>query len=241
MKLRSASLSAAVLLTLTACGSAASTSPAAPSAPAQSLTVLEQAANSVVRIIGDATECNRREKGSGFVIGNDLIITNAHVVAGVDSPEIDGPATPKPIKGTVVYFDSVTDTALVSAPGLGLPALTVGEQLKAEDAVSVVGYPAGERQVTKAGTIVRVFKAGLFDIYNTKNSAREIYEVKADVNPGNSGGPILDDAGVVHGMVFAKAPTKSGIGYVLLPSAVNKVIKPGETATKLVKSKCIPG
>ena len=239
MKLRTASLSAAVLLSLTACGSTAGTTSDVPAAPDHSLTALEQAANSVVRIIGDATECGRREKGSGFVIGNDLVITNAHVVAGVDAPEIDGPATAKPIKGSVVYFDAVTDTALVSVPGLGLPALTLGDQLAADAAVKIIGYPSGESQVTKDGTVVRTFKAGLFDIYNTKNSAREIYEVEADVNPGNSGGPMLDEAGIVHGLVFAKAPSKSGIGYVLLPSAVAKVLKAGATAQSPVTSQCI--
>lgn len=243
LKLRTASIApitAALLLSLTACGSSGSAGTASVETPDHSLTALEQSAQSVVRIIGDATECGRREKGSGFVIGKDLVITNAHVVAGIAEPEIDGLATPKPIKGTVIYFDPQTDTALVSVPGLDLPALTVGEQLEADAAVNVIGYPSGESQVTEAGSVVRTFKAGLFDIYNTKNSAREIYEVKADINPGNSGGPMVDDAGVVHGLVFAKAPSKNGIGYVLLPSAIDKVVKNGSGNVEAVTSKCIP-
>ena len=239
VKYRAAVISVALALTLTACGGSTEVQIETSVEPNHSLTPLELSTKSVVRIVGDATECGRREKGTGFVIGTDLVMTNAHVVAGVASPEIDGPTIRKALKGDVVYFDAVTDTALVKVPELGLPPLTVGEQLEADTAVSIVGYPSGNSQETASGSVVRTFKAGLFDIYNTKNLAREIYEVAADINPGNSGGPILDEQGVVHGMVFAKAPSKDGIGYVLLPKTVTTALNNAGSANTPLTTKCI--
>ena len=224
-------------LLLAACGSTAT--PAA--APSQTMTgALASVSNSVVRLTGDAKDCGRREHGSGFVVGKDLVITNAHVVAGVTDVMVDGPATSKPLTGTVVYFDPNVDTALVRVPGLGLNPLTIGDALTAGSAAKLIGYPEGNSQVTADGSVVRTFSAATQDIYNSVDVTRELYEVSVTVNHGNSGGPLVDEQGVVHGMVFAKAPDKDATAYVLLPDAVNYVVTQGASATTALATKCIP-
>ena len=238
LKIKRVSIFTLVVIGICSCSSPQATKPAA--APSASVAgPLQIASNSTVRVVGDAKECGRRESGSGFVIAPELIATNAHVVAGVDSPMVDGPVTTKALTGTVVYFDEKLDTALVKVPGLNLPALNIGEQLSPAATGKIIGYPEGNSQVTVDSSITRIFKATTTDIYNKVNVTRDLYEVAAAINHGNSGGPLVDDQGIVHGMVFAKAPSKDATAYVLLPDALKDLATKGASTTNALATKCI--
>lgn len=234
-QLRFAALCTAAVL-LAGCGGG---TPMPGAAPSQFITGIPAATNnSVVRLTGNADSCNQHHHGTGFVVAEDLVITNAHNVAGVSDVGIDGPATPKMIYGKVVYFDPNIDLALIRVPDLNLPALTIGDNLEAGAESQLLGYPDGDSQQEFNVTIVRTFTATTYDIYNTVKLTHEIAEGGLVVLHGDSGGPLIDSEGVVHGIVFARAPDKVNVGYFLLPEAINYVISQGGSATEALTTKC---
>jgi S1-C subfamily serine protease len=138
-----------------------------------------------------------------------------------------------------VYFDPNIDTALVRVPGLSLTPLTIGDKFADGAAAKLIGYPDGNSQVISDGSVLRTFSAATTDIYDSVDVTRDLYEVSVAVNHGNSGGPLVDDQGVVHGMVFAKAPDKDATAYILLPDIINYVITQGASATEALTTKCV--
>ena len=107
---------------------------------------LNAAAQSVVRITGNAYACGQNQSGSGFVVSHDRIITNAHVVAGVSEPVVESPAG-QAIQGTVVYFDPVDDLAVIAVDGLDVSPLDLTSNLPAGSAdQGCGGAPVEDRQ-----------------------------------------------------------------------------------------------
>ncbi len=74
------------------------------------------------------------------------------------------------------------------------------------------------------------------DIYQTHTVTRDIYQVRAVVRPGNSGGPLLAPSGSVYGMVFAAAVDTSDTGYALTAGEVASDVSQGRTATSAVST-----
>jgi S1-C subfamily serine protease len=192
---------------------------------------LNNAALSVVRITGNAYACGQSQSGSGFVISGDRVMTNAHVVAGVANPVVDvrnGPA----LQSTVVYFDPTGDLAVLAVPGLTVKPLPLGPTVSAgTDAVSD-GYPFGGPFVSLPVGVGQVGTLNVQNIYNSGTSPREIYSLAANVQEGDSGGPLLTTNGVVAGVVFAKGATTPNVGYAITMKSVKPVADeaPGLTA-----------
>jgi S1-C subfamily serine protease len=193
--------------------------------------VLNNAALSVVRITGNAYACGQSQSGSGFVIAPDRVLTNAHVVAGVANPVVDvrnGPA----LQSTVVYFDPTGDLAVLAVPGLTPKPLPLGPTVSAgTDAVSD-GYPFGGPFVSLQVGVDQVGTLNVQNIYNTSSNPREIYSLAANVQEGDSGGPLLTTSGVVAGVIFAKGATTPNVGYAITMKSVAPVASeaPGLTA-----------
>lgn len=183
---------------------------------------LNTAAQSVVRITGNAYACGQSQSGSGFVVAPDRVITNAHVVAGVSHPVVDvrnGPA----LQSTVVYFDPTGDLAVLYVPGLNLKPLTLGPTVsEGTDGVSD-GYPFGGPFVSLQVGVDQVGTLNVQNIYNTSTAPREIYSLAANVQEGDSGGPLLTKAGVVAGVIFAKGATTPNVGYAITMKSVAPV------------------
>jgi S1-C subfamily serine protease len=196
---------------------------------------LNNAALSVVRITGNAYACGQSQSGSGFVVAPDRVITNAHVVAGVEHPVVDvrnGPA----LQGTVVYFDPTGDLAVLSVPGLTLKPLPLGPTVSAgTDAVSD-GYPYGGPFVSLQVGVDQVGTVNVENIYSTGTAPREIYSLAANVQEGDSGGPLLTTSGVVAGVIFAKGATTANVGYAITMKSVAPVAKEAPTLTAGVSS-----
>ncbi|HEX4443828.1 MAG TPA: MarP family serine protease [Galbitalea sp.] len=202
---------------------------------------LNAAALSVVRITGNAYACGQSQSGSGFVISPDRVLTNAHVVAGVTNPVVDvrnGPALPS----TIVYFDPVGDLAVLSVPGLDLKPLSLGPTVSAgTDAVSD-GYPFGGPFVSLQVGVDQVGTVNVQNIYSTGSSPREIYSLAANVQEGDSGGPLLTTSGVVAGVIFAKGATTANVGYAITMKSVAPVAREAPTLTTGVSSgRCTRG
>jgi S1-C subfamily serine protease len=202
---------------------------------------LNEAAQSVVRITGNAYACGQSQSGSGFVVSGERVVTNAHVVAGVANPVVDvrnGPA----LQSTVVYFDPVGDLAVLEVPGLTLRSLPLTTTLPTgSDAVSD-GYPYGGPFVSLPVGINQVGTLNVDNIYGTSTAAREVYTLAADVQEGDSGGPLLTTTGRVAGIVFAKGATKANVGYAITMHGLAPVIAKAPTLTQSVSSgRCTRG
>ena len=172
---------------------------------------LARAAASVVRITGTAFQCGSNLSGSGFVVAEDRIVTNAHVVAGVTEPIIEAPGQPA-VAGRVVAFDAANDLALIAVSGLATPPLAIADAAAGTD-VAVGGYPFGGPLELRPA---RVMSVGPITIEEAgRTSTRDIMTLAADVDHGNSGGPVLTGDGAVGGVVFAKSESVANVGYAI--------------------------
>jgi S1-C subfamily serine protease len=189
---------------------------------------LALARGSVVKVEGIAPSCSRQIEGSGFVIAPGRVITNAHVVAGVTrGPEVftsRGAEFP----AQVVLYDSRRDVAVLDVPGLNATPLAFAGAAQSGAGAIVVGYPLNRRFTAVAARIGRVEAASGPDIYQTANVTRQIYPIRAVVQPGNSGGPLLAPDGRVYGIVFAAAVSVPDTGYALTASEVAPDVRRGE-------------
>jgi S1-C subfamily serine protease len=177
---------------------------------------VDEARESVVQVSGDTPECGAAVTGSGFAIAPDLVLTNAHVVAGVAEPmvrvRLDDPALP----ATVVYFDPATDVAVLAVPGLGARPLVLAKELaRSGDPAVIAGFPeSGPFRAEPARVRAEVTALG-DDIYGDAGVERQVFAVRGTVLPGNSGGPLLRPDGFVLGMVFGADDEAQSTGYAL--------------------------
>jgi S1-C subfamily serine protease len=183
---------------------------------------LQRAAASVARVSGNAYACGRGSAGSGFVIAEDRIVTNAHVVAGVDTPIVELPGVAAR-EGRVVYFDPVDDLAVIAVDDLGADVLPFSPTLAPGDAAAVQGYPYGGPFTMVPAGVESVGTANVPDVYDGSWNPREIYALDAVVRPGNSGGPLLTDDGAVAGVVFARAENDENLGYAMTMAELDPV------------------
>jgi len=172
------------------------------------------AAHSVVKITGNAYACGQNQSGSGFVVSANRVITNAHVVAGVSEPVVVAPDGGS-WTGRVVYFDPVGDLAVIAVSGMPTAPLRIGSTLDAGAAAVFDGYPLGGPFSSKPAAVEGVSTVRVPDIYGHNEAARTVYSLAADVQQGNSGGPLLDQNGHVAGVVFAKSKTTENVGFAL--------------------------
>ncbi|HEY1318873.1 MAG TPA: MarP family serine protease, partial [Streptosporangiaceae bacterium] len=197
---------------------------------------VRRARPSVVKILGMAPACSRSLEGSGFVFAPQHVLTNAHVVAGVrDGPTVvssgDGSLT-----GHVVLFDAKRDVAVLYVPGLRARSLSFISQASRGDNAIVAGYPRNQRFTAVPARIGGELNATSPDIYQSRTVTRNIYSVRAVVQPGNSGGPLLAPSGSVYGMVFAAAVDVRDTGYALTAGEVASDVRAGRAATAPVST-----
>jgi len=155
---------------------------------------------SVVRIVGFA--CGVGVEGSGWVAAPGLVVTNAHVVAGIGHPLVDRQGGPI-WRSTVVAFDPKNDLAVLRVPDLHARPLRLAPP-SPDTPVVVLGFPENGPYTAIPGRIGQT--AGMFvrDAYGRFPTARDVTSVRADIKPGNSGGPMVDAEGRVRAVVFAR-------------------------------------
>jgi len=174
----------------------------------------------VVKVQGTAPSCDRSIEGSGFVYAPQHVLTNAHVVAGVTQgptvTTVDGVS----YRAQVVLYDPQVDIAVLYVPGLNLTPLQFDDQAEDGDDAVVAGYPLDHAFTAVPARIGVTQNAVGPDIYQTGTVDRQIFEIRAVVQPGNSGGPLLSPAGSVYGVVFAAAVDTSDTGFALTAQEV---------------------
>jgi S1-C subfamily serine protease len=188
-------------------------------------------AASIVKVMGTAPSCSREIEGSGFVVSPDHVLTNAHVVAGVTQ----GPNVYAPNGGAysakVVFFDPKGDIAVLYVPGLNVPPLHFAPLASTGANAVVAGYPEDHGFTLRAATIGAVQDTTVPDIYQNAIVTRQIYALRALIQPGNSGGPLIDPLdGKVYGVVFAAAVGVKDVGYALTAGDMANDVHTGENS-----------
>ena len=209
--------------------------------PAPDLAVLnspgaQAAERRVVKITGSAPECGRNIEGSGFVYAPQHVITVAHLVAGVTQRQMVTTSDGITYRARVVFYDPRIDIAVLDVPGLNMTPLNfAGPAEFGADAV-LAGYPSDKPFTATAARMGGVQRAVGPDIYHTGQVVRRIYEVRANVRPGNAGGPLLSPSGTVYGMAFAAAVGVPQTGFALTASEVRADANAGAHATAPVST-----
>jgi S1-C subfamily serine protease len=193
---------------------------APPNAAVLNSAGLLRSRNSIVKVMGIAPTCQRRIEGSGFVISPQHVLTNAHVVAGVTEQQTVTTRQDTKLAAHVVLFDPERDLAVLWVPGLNARTLTFAGPANLGDEAIVAGYPRDHPFTVVPARVGDDQLAQAPDIYQSKEVTRQIYSIRADVEPGNSGGPLLAPSGRVDGVVFAAAVGVKDTGYALTASEV---------------------
>jgi S1-C subfamily serine protease len=192
---------------------------------------------SVVRVQGVAPSCSLSIEGSGFVISPDHVLTNAHVVAGVTERQTVTTASGRQLQATVVLYDPQVDIAVLYVRGLDLPALQFAGQASPADNAVVAGYPLDSPDLQAAAArIGGIQNVQGLNIYQDSTVTRQIYEIRAVVKSGNSGGPLLSPSGTVDGVVFAAAIGVQDTGFALTAAEVSADANAGANDTTPVST-----
>ncbi|MDX6307965.1 MAG: hypothetical protein QOI06_1011 [Nocardioidaceae bacterium] len=197
----------------------------APNAQLPHLVAVRRAGRSVVKVFGDAPSCSRTLEGSGFVYAPGRVMTNAHVVAGVEHPIVRLNDTDH--DATVVYYDPETDVAVLAVPGLDAPALQFAGPATSGRSTAVLGYPEDGPFDAEPGRIRSEQRLQSADIYGNGTVTRDTYAVYALVRKGNSGGPLVAPNGRVLGVVFAASLVDTRTGYALTAGEVSAAAAAG--------------
>ena len=192
-----------------------------PPIPGAAPSLVSQVSASTVKISGVA--CGYRLQGSGFSPAPDTIVTNAHVVAGTTSTQVlrpDGRTLP----ASVVAFDPSRDLAVLHVPGLGQPSLGLGAAVPGE-AGAVFGHPRGQVPIEiSPARVVRKITIDLGDIYDQPTTPRQILVLSSDLEPGDSGAPLVNSAGKVIGVAFGVANLRRSTAFAVASEELAPVL-----------------
>jgi len=196
--------------------------------------VLGTAEASTVKVKGAA--CGLYQEGSGWTVAPDVVVTNAHVVAGEPAGQTsvllpDGTTRP----ATVVVYNPDVDLALLYVPGLGEAPLPLGTGSRGQVG-AVLGHPNGQDAlaVQPAAIATEVTALGQ-DLYDTRNTQRNVFVLAAKLTYGDSGAPLVDLQGRVVGIAFAIAPDRATTAYALSTSELRPLL--GEARSTAVSTK----
>lgn len=203
-----------------------------PPAPAPETDVLasgevREALPAVVRVSGEAGQCGTSVEATGSVVGNQRVMTNAHVVAGTDALLVTGTGG-VPLAASVIYFDPDIDVAVLDVPDLDAPPLPLQPEVEAGASMVVVGYPGGGRLRQEPARVRGEMEVLGLDIYGEQTVLRDVVSLRSDVRPGNSGGPLLNKDGQMSGLIFAASLTTQDTGYALAVSSLAEALAAAE-------------
>jgi S1-C subfamily serine protease len=191
----------------------------APSARVARLPAVRAAAPSLVRVIG--TACGLGVEGSGWVAADGLVVTNAHVVAGEDDTTVQRQGTGQPLDAVAVAYDPTNDVAVLRVDGLrGTPALRLAQNPVAGEEAAILGFPQNGPYRVRAGRLGQTRAVVSQDAYGAGPITRQMTTFRGTVQPGNSGGPMVDTQGRVVTTVFARSTGTTRRGGYGVPNAI---------------------
>jgi S1-C subfamily serine protease len=191
---------------------------------------IQAAASETLKIRG--LGCGGIVFGSGFPVGPGMVLTNAHVVAGTQGTTVVNP-TGRSLAARVIVFDPERDVAILYVPRLALVPLSQASAHQGTQGAAI-GYPGGGPEQVKPAVVNGQVKAEGRDIYGQNLVVRSIWIMQAEVQPGNSGGPLVDLDGNVVGVIFAASTSQPGQAYALTDAEVQADIDKAQGRTDAV-------
>jgi hypothetical protein len=191
------------------------------------------AGSSVVRVTG--TACGLGVQGSGWVAGDGVVVTNAHVVAGQDDTEVQPGGQGPQLDAQAIWFDARNDLAILSVPGAaGVPALAMNVNAPVGASAAILGFPENGSYDVRPGRLGQTTTVLTQDAYGRGPVRRRITTLRGLVRSGNSGGPMVDGQGRVVTTIFAATVadgSRSGFGVPdsVVRKALGKARRPVET------------
>jgi S1-C subfamily serine protease len=183
---------------------------------------VQEASARTLRVTSRA--CGYGVEGSGWVAGRDLVVTNAHVVAGQTATHVMVGETGRRLPAKVVVFDEKNDIAVLRVNGLGLTPLRLAPPKPGKD-VAVIGFPENgplDIEPARTGPTQRVISG---DAYDNGPVERVVTSFRVYVRPGNSGGPAVNKYGRVVSTIFASRTGSDNSGYGIPSRIVHRHLK----------------
>jgi Trypsin-like peptidase domain/Colicin V production protein len=169
---------------------------------------VRRAADSVVKVLG--TACGLGVQGSGWIAADDVVVTNAHVVAGQDDTTVQVGGEGDRLDAEAIWFDPRNDLAVVRAPGLDGPALRLNPNGRQGDSAAILGFPENGPYDVRPGRLGQTSTVVTQDAYGRGPVERRITSLRGRVRSGNSGGPMVDASGRVVTTIFAASVADGG-------------------------------
>ena len=183
-------------------------------------------AASTVKVDGYA--CRTRREGSGFTVAPEVVVTNAHVVAGQREPTVVRPDGAR-LPAVVTAYDPARDLALLRVKGLGQSPLPLAEP-EARTTTAVFGHPDGQEPLEVSPALIRrQLTAKGYDLYATRLVRRDVLVLAADLRPGDSGSAVVNPSGAVVGMAFAISLSTEDMAFALTSEELEKVLATNRT------------
>jgi S1-C subfamily serine protease len=192
---------------------------------------VRDAAVSVLKVRGE-NSCNNGVEGTGFLYSPNRVMTNAHVVAGVDDPGVV--VGDEEVPARVVYYNPDIDVAVLAVEGLDRPFLRFDRNGEPRQSAAVLGYPNDGPYNVQAARIRGEQRLRSPDIYGDGTVVREVFSIRGLVRPGNSGGPLVSEDGDVLGVIFAASVSDRDTGYALTADQVAQGAAQGLTSNSEV-------
>ena len=184
---------------------------------------VEAAGRSVVKVLG--TACGLGVEGSGWVAGNELVVTNAHVVAGQDDTTVQLRGEGPLLDSDAVWYDPKNDLAILRVPGLaGAPRLPLNVNAQAGASGAVLGFPENGGYDVEPARLGQTATVITQDSYGRGPVQRLITSIRGLVRHGNSGGPVVDGSGRVVTTIFAASTGRQRTGYGVPDSVVKRAL-----------------
>jgi uncharacterized membrane protein required for colicin V production len=209
--------------------------PAAPvdlPGDAEARDLARSAIDSTARVTGSG--CGAwQQVGSGFFISPTHVVTNAHVVAGTDETSVSlGGVT---YATRVVLFDPEVDVAVLFAAEADAPALELADGTPERGTTGVtLGYPGGGPLRVSPAAVTANHEVPGPNIYGEGRYDHSVVEMRADVERGSSGGPLVVAPGVVGGVVFGESRSVADVGYAISASQAREAIGDAASRTRAV-------
>ncbi|MEU4497660.1 MarP family serine protease [Streptomyces sp. NBC_00210] len=197
--------------------------------------VAARAQRSIVKVVGTAQSCGKVLEGTGFVFGERRVMTNAHVVGGVDEPTVQIGGEGKLYDAKVVLYDWQRDIAVLDVPDLNARSLQFADSdARSGNSAIVAGFPENGSYDVRSARVRGRINANGPDIYRRGTVRRDVYSLFTTVRQGNSGGPLLTPDGRVYGVIFARSLDDPDTGYALTVDEIREDISFGLTANQQV-------
>ena len=184
---------------------------------------VKEAGRSVVRVLSNS--CGLGVAGSGWVAAPGIVVTNAHVIAGSRRTSVEPNGSDDRFDATAIAVDARNDVAVLRVRGLEAPALRFAREVKPTEPGAALGFPLNGPYKVVPARIARTANVLANDAYGRRIVRRRVTGFRADVQPGNSGGPIVDVAGRVSGTVFSKVLAGPDGGFAVPNDIVRDALR----------------